>query len=480
GGSDGVRLWEQTMLIARDGREVPVSESASPVRDENGVETGIVILFRDATVHQQAEETLRTSEEWYRRIVDTAHEGIWVLDAQAGTQYVNWRMAEMLGYSVDELQGRTLFEFVHAEEQAGVQRLLERLKHGVNGQRDLRLCRKDGTDLWGSATASAILNERGELAGVLAMVTDVTERKRLEEALLERAEELMEAGQRKDEFLAMLAHELRNPLGALRNALQVLHTPQANPSSRARALGVMERQVQHQVRMVDDLLDVSRITRGRVELRLEAVDLVKLVSQTLEDYRGQVERAGLQLRAHLPEEPVRVSGDRTRLAQVVGNLVHNAVKFSRAGDRIEVTLGVEAEAPLPVTLRVRDTGIGIEAETLARVFEPFVQADRSLDRSRGGLGLGLALVRGLMELHGGEVRASSAGLGRGSEFVIRLPLLAQEESAVPGPAALPGAREFEAAGPRQVLIIEDNQDAAETLRDLLELSGHAVRLAHSG
>jgi PAS domain S-box-containing protein len=482
---EGVRLWEHTVLLARDGREVPISASASPIRDDQGIDRGMVILFRDATAHQLAQETLRTSEEWYRRIVDTAHEGIWVLDAQARTQYVNWRMAEMLGYSVDEIQGRALFDFVHMEEEPGARRLLDRLKNGINGQRDLRFSRKDDTELWVSTSASAILNDRGEYVGALAMVTDVSERRRLEEELRLWAEELTEAGRRKDEFLAMLAHELRNPLGAIRNALQVLHTPQANPSARARAMDVVERQVAHQARMVDDLLDVSRITRGRVELRPDLLDVARLARDTAEDYRAQVERASLELRVSLPEQPVLVTGDRTRLAQVIGNLLHNAVKFSNSGGAIEVSVATSAPGETDgmvsgwAEIRIRDNGIGIDGATLARVFEPFVQADRSLDRSRGGLGLGLALVKGLVELHGGRVSAASPGHGRGSVFEIRLPVA--EASPLPAANPAPSTLNPQHSTPtRRVLVIEDNLDAAETLGDLLEMAGHEVRLAHSG
>jgi CheY-like chemotaxis protein len=235
---------------------------------------------------------------------------------------------------------------------------------------------------------------------------------------------------------------------------------------------MIDRQVSHLVRLVDDLLDVSRITRGKVLLRKERLDLGELVRSVVEDHRALLESTGLKLFADLPDEPVWVTGDPTRLSQVVGNLLQNANKFTDAGGRVTVRLAAEPGGG--AALAVRDTGIGMGPDILARLFEPFSQADRSLDRSRGGLGLGLALVKGLVGLHGGSVQASSPGVGKGSEFLIRLPTSATPERGVPAARPDAGGRGL------RVLIIEDNHDAAESLRLVLELAGHRVVVAHAG
>jgi two-component system CheB/CheR fusion protein len=300
--------------------------------------------------------------------------------------------------------------------------------------------------------------------GVVMTFVDITDRKLWEETL-------DQAAQRKDEFLAMLGHELRNPLAPIRNCLQVLAMPNASEAQVERARATIERQVHHLTRLVDDLLDVSRISQGKILLRKEHLDLVALVRSTLEDHRGALVAAGLDLDVSLPEQPLWVSGDPTRLAQAVGNVLHNAGKFTDRGGRVAVLLGKEGSEAV---LAVRDTGIGIEPEVLTQLFEPFSQAPPGLDRSRGGLGLGLALVRRLVALHGGLVEAASEGLGRGAEVRLRLPLDESQPAAAPAPAA-PAERRA-----RRCLIIEDNLDAAESMALLLQLEGHAVELAADG
>jgi signal transduction histidine kinase len=331
-----------------------------------------------------------------------------------------------------------------------------------------------------------------------------------EQAAMARADALAEADRRKDEFLAMLGHELRNPLGVLSNALRLLRLAPADGPVRQQALEVAERQVAHQTRLVDDLLDVSRITLGKIPLQREWLDLAWLVRHAVEDHRAALEAAGLAVHLELPAEPLWVAGDRTRLLQVVGNLLSNALKFTERGGQVAVQVRTAADRPptapvesegssrlasrgdacvaptdLPhidavggrrsAVLTVRDTGVGIDPSMLPRIFESFVQADRSLDRSRGGLGLGLALVKGLAELHGGQVRVESAGLGRGATFTVRLPLAADG-----GPHVEQDGPPAAQSTPRRILVIEDNQDAAETLRDILELVGHTVEIAFSG
>jgi signal transduction histidine kinase len=319
------------------------------------------------------------------------------------------------------------------------------------------------------------------------------ERQRLTTELTDRAARLAEADRRKDEFLAMLAHELRNPLGASSNALHLIRRLERNDPALHRAVSVLERQVQHQVRIVDDLLDVSRITRGRIQLHRTRLELVSLLHLIVEDHRHALEQAGLRLMLELPTEPVWVFGDATRLEQVVGNLLTNAAKFTDPGGQVHVDLRIadcglrnEVSDPLPrhysatrnpqsAFVTIRDTGIGIESRNLPHVFEAFAQADRSLDRSRGGLGLGLALVKGLIEMHGGTVRAESAGLGQGATFTFTLPLEYQRPAAHPESVSRPRI-----SVTQRILVVEDNADAADSLKELLELSGHQVATAMTG
>jgi CheY-like chemotaxis protein len=285
---------------------------------------------------------------------------------------------------------------------------------------------------------------------------------------------LREADRRKDEFLAMLAHELRNPLAPIRNAVAVLRQigPISPPLQQARDM--IDRQVAHMARLVDDLLDVSRISRGKILLRKEPLDLAPLVRATAEDHRSLLESHGLALTAELTGESLWVVGDPTRLSQVLGNLLQNADKFTNPGGHVAVRLSRDPERDAAL-LTVEDSGIGMEPDILSRLFEPFSQADRSLDRSRGGLGLGLALVKGLVDLHGGEVEATSGGHASGSVFRVRLPLVPEAvASPSAGPAVSPPARAL------KILIVEDNRDAAESLAMLLELSGHQVEVAYTG
>jgi signal transduction histidine kinase/methanogenic corrinoid protein MtbC1 len=291
-----------------------------------------------------------------------------------------------------------------------------------------------------------------------------------------RADQLVEADRRKDEFLAVLGHELRNPLAAIHTTLHLLRTEANDPTSLEWPLGVLERQAQTIDRLVDDLLDVSRVRSGKVHLRRERLDLARLVEETIGDYRPTVEAAGLTLALQVPGRPVPVLGDPTRLTQMLGNLLKNASKFTDPGGRVTVRLAPDADAR-EASLSVQDTGIGIEPELLPRIFETYAQADRSLGRSQGGLGLGLSLVKGVAELHGGRVQAASAGPGRGAEFTVWLPLT--PDLPAPAAAAAPPP-DRPVMRPRRILVIEDNRDAARTWQRLLRRWGHEVEVADSG
>jgi signal transduction histidine kinase/ActR/RegA family two-component response regulator len=289
-----------------------------------------------------------------------------------------------------------------------------------------------------------------------------------------KVEALQEASRNKDHFLGMLSHELRNPLAPIRNSVHILDRVDPGSEQARRAREVLQRQVAHLARLVDDLLDVTRIERGKFEIHRADLDLSELVRRTVEDHRGLLQQRGIALDVATPE-PVHVAGDVVRIAQVIGNLLHNAAKFTDGGGRVTVSLSrIEDVAEI----RVRDTGVGMEAELARRVFEPFTQARQPLARPAGGLGLGLALVKGVVELHGGTVEARSAGPGRGSEFLIRLPASSApadegEAGRAPSPLQRRSAR-------RRVLVVEDNADAAESLADLLRTFRHDVQVARDG
>jgi PAS domain S-box-containing protein len=397
----------------------------------------------------------------------------WNLGAE---QLFGFTAEEMLDSDIERLIPDELVEELHGSFQ--------RLRSGeqIPRHETVRLCR-DGAEVPVSWTMSPIRDETGHVVGVVSFAYDISAR---QEAERQRAELLAlaesaraaaeEADRRKDEFLAMLAHELRNPLSATTQAFYVMERSQPGTPAFDRARAAAARQLQHQARLVNDLLDVSRITRGRIEMRQERLDLGRVIREALEDYRAVVETRGVTLTTELPSEVIAVTGDRTRLAQVLANLLDNAVRFTPPGGTVLVRLAFDSGEGA-VRVSVRDSGAGIEAGLLPRVFEAFTQGDRTLERTDSGLGLGLALVKGIVERHGGSVRAESDGAGCGAEISFTLPV--QEE-----PPALqtsvPPSDVAQAGESRRLLIVEDNLDAAQTLADLLAMFGYQIELAHSG
>jgi two-component system CheB/CheR fusion protein len=318
------------------------------------------------------------------------------------------------------------------------------------------------------------------VTGTIQMPRETRSDKQAEEVIRDlqrRIDELAGAERRKDQFLAMLAHELRNPLAPIRNAVELMRQVETGDPSFQPAREMVERQVKHLARLVDDLLDVSRINQGSIRLRKEVVDLGTIVQRAVEATRALIDSRGHELKVDLPTDRVRLEADPTRLEQVIANLLNNAAKYTMPGGQIRVQAAQDGNEAV---VRVRDNGIGVPPDVLDRVFEPFVQSEGSLARSEGGLGIGLTLVRSLVEMHGGSVEAHSPGLGQGSEFVVRLParVPAEKPTAIPG---IPPEIEtpYSARGLR-VLVVEDNLDAAESLAALLRLWGHDVRVVHDG
>ncbi|MGA7743260.1 MAG: response regulator [Polyangia bacterium] len=294
---------------------------------------------------------------------------------------------------------------------------------------------------------------------------------RQKQLLIEANAQLVEADRRKNEFLAVLSHELRNPLAPIKNSLYILDRAAPGGEQARRALGVIDRQATQLSNLVNDLLDVTRITRNKIRLQKQSLDLNQLVHRALEDNRSFFERNEVRLSCDLAATPVPINADATRVAQMVGNLLQNAAKFTSRGGHAHVSVAAEAGEAV---IRVVDNGVGMAPDTVARLFQPFMQADQSLDRSKGGLGLGLALIKGLVEMHGGSIQAQSGGLGKGAAFVVRLPLDTGAVLERPAPRVTPGRV------CRRVLIIEDNRDAAESLREALELGKHEVEVAYNG
>ncbi|MDR3636722.1 MAG: PAS domain S-box protein [Isosphaeraceae bacterium] len=474
----GEMFQAEVRLRDRDGRYRWHLIHSVPVRAPSGRVTRRLGTAIDIDDRVRTEEALRASEEEHRALYNQAATGIAEVDLSGRFLRANDRYCEIVGYPREDLLALRFQDITHPDDLARNLSMFERVAEELPQYTiEKRYVRKDGREVWARTAVSLIRDGAGKPARVAAIIEDVTERKRLEGELGRRMDELADADRRKDEFLAILAHELRNPLAPIRNALHLMRRPGGDEPERAMA----ERQVAHLVRLVDDLMDVSRISQGKIDLRTETVELQRIVTRAVETARAAIDARGLELSIALPAVPVRLKADPTRLEQVVDNLLTNAVKYTEPGGQIQVSLDREGEEAV---LRVRDTGIGIPADMLPRVFEMFVQVERRPERSQGGLGIGLGIVKSLVELHGGRVEALSAGRGQGSEFVVRLPIVAQEPLAPPeptdatddeGPIADVGLRR------RRVLVVDDNVDAANSLAKLLDrLYGQETRVAFDG
>jgi PAS domain S-box-containing protein len=415
---------------------------------------------------------LRESEQRYRAIVEQVKEfAIFMLDPQGRATSWNEGVKRVLGYSEIEFLGMDVPAKVFAPEDvaSGVpeRELQEAATKGAGGD-DRWKMRKDGTRFWASGITTALRDSAGHLIGFTKIVRDLTERKRAEEAL-------KRADRRKDEFIATLAHELRNPLAPIRNSLHLLRmSPSVDPAS-DRVYQMMERQVDHMVRLVDDLLEVSRITRGKIQLRRENVEIASVIRSAIETSTPAIEAAHHQLALSLPPQAIVVHGDAVRLAQVVANLLNNAAKYTNPHGQIWLSVRTENGQ---VLISVRDDGIGIPADMQPQIFEMFTQVDRSAQRSQGGLGIGLTLVRSLVEMHGGSVEAHSAGEGRGSEFIVKLPVVDPQPVALTSSPASPAGKSV--LSPQRVLVVDDNRDAATSLGMLLKYLGADVQVVHDG
>jgi PAS domain S-box-containing protein len=435
------------------------------------------VLFLEITERKLAQlEAARTAER-YRTLFASIDEGFCILEVlfEAG-QPVDYRFLEVnpafeRQSGLTNAAGRTIRELVPDIEAD----YIETYGRVAVGREPIRFeSRAEALGRWFDAFAFPVGEPHEHRVGLL--FTDITERKSAQQALIEREFQLREADARNDEFLATMAHELRNPLAPLRNGLAILSHADAHSHAAVRARALMDRQLTHVVRLVDDLLDVSRVSRGKVELKKEPVLLQSLVDAALETSRPALDAAGHTLALDLPTQPLTLAADPVRMAQVLSNLLNNAAKYTPPGGH--VGLSARWADTGRIRIEITDDGVGIPQDMLAKVFDLFTQVGSAIDRSQGGLGIGLSLAKGLVELHGGTIAARSPGPGLGSTFCVELPVVRGAEAAPSPeraqPAPVPGA-----AG-RRILVVDDNVDAAETLRMLLELDGHEVQVAHTG
>ncbi len=425
---------------------------------------GIVL---DVTDRKRSERDAQVQRDRLDLVVNSVDVGLWYCDLPFDKLVWNAKVKEHFGLPADaEVTIDTFYERLHPDDRERTREAIGRsIRDRVGYDIEYRTVGLDGRERWVRAIGRTFYGPAGEPVSFDGVTVDVTGRVRQEQAL-------RDADRRKDEFLATLAHELRNPLAPIRTGLQVVRLSRDDPATADRVLGVMERQLGHMVHLIDDLLDVSRITRGRLRLRRERVELAAVVGTAVEASRPAVEAAGHRLGVALPPAPVWLDADPTRLTQVLANLLTNAAKYTDPGGDITLTARRDGAG---VAVAVRDTGIGLAAEHLPGLFEMFSQVAPAHDRAQGGLGIGLALVKGLVEMHGGTVEARSEGPGKGSEFVVRLPTA---DAAPAAPAAPEDAAPTRARC--RVLVADDNRDAADSLAMLLRLAGHEVHTAHDG
>jgi PAS domain S-box-containing protein len=469
------RFEDEDWRIRKDGSRFWANVAITAIRGADGRLRGFAKVTRDLTERRDAEEKLRESEQRLRLLVESIEDyAIFMLDPEGNVSTWNTGAQRIKQYTAAEIIGRH-FSIFYPEEpvlSGHPGRELQIASTEGRYEEEGWRVRKDGSQFWANVVISAVRDQRQRLVGFAKVTRDLTERKKAqqEQALRIAAEQ---ANRAKDEFLAMLGHELRNPLAPALTALQLLKLRGDMRSSREQE--IIERQLRHMVRLVDDLLDIARIARGNLELRKDLVDMREVIARAIELASPLIEERRHQLDVTAPAEFVGVQGDVVRLAQTIANLLTNAAKYTDPGGRIHVVSWVDGNQ---VITEVRDNGAGIDLALLPHVFDTFVQAPQTMDRAAGGLGIGLALVRSFVRLHGGSVDARSAGPGKGSSFRVTLPVAR-------GPHAVDDERRdrpvlrLPAGGARRVLIVDDNVDLLESTAELLRLLGHEVRAAGS-
>ncbi len=459
-----------TVHQRHDGVALDVESTVSLLRDAAGRVTGSLRVIRDVSERVRAEATLRESQARLQFTLDAARVGEWEVDLATDVARHSMRHDRCFGYTAPAPRWgiQVMLGHVHPDDRPLVSSVLERaIARHEDYHFECRVVWPDGSVHWIEAHGN-LYGQVGTPRRMLGIVVDITERKRAAEAL-------HHADRRKDEFLATLAHELRNPLAPIRHSLETIRLSN-DWAVRDKARHVIERQLRQLVHLVDDLMDISRISRGKLALRRERTDLATILQAAIETSRPQVEAGQHRLSVRLPPAGVlRVDADVTRLSQVVANLLDNAAKYTPEGGHIDLQAWRDGDWGV---VSVRDTGVGLPADALPRVFEMFAQVNRTLARAQGGLGVGLALVRRLVEMHGGTVEADSPGVGQGCRFTVRVPLTPDSLPAPPVAAPQPSP----AAGEDglRVMVVDDNVDSADSLSQLLQLLGYRTAVAHDG
>jgi PAS domain S-box-containing protein len=445
---------------------------AATVRDAEGQVTGAVVAQMDLTEHHRMEAELRQEEAKFRTITDAMPQMVWSCRADGWHDYFNEQWHAFTGRVPGAAQGHGWDELVHPDDRERTRASWQEcLASGAGYEHEHRLRHQSGEYRWVLARALPVRDAQGRLLRWMGTCTDIHEQKLSQVALQQSEESLRQGDRRKDEFLAMLAHELRNPLAPISTASELLRLSIDDPKRVAKASNIISRQVRHMTDLVNDLLDVSRVTRGLVKLSPATLDLRDAARAAIEQVRPLLESRGHGLTVEVGTEPLWVRADRTRVIQIISNILANAAKYTLDGGQIALRAGFEGDR---ILVEVEDNGTGIDARLLPHIFDLFTQAERTPDRSQGGLGIGLALVKSLVTLHGGEVAVRSEGKGWGSVFSLRFPRGAE-------PPDLPratGAVAPAALKAQRIVVVDDNQDAAQTLSSLLQAHGHDVRTFH--
>jgi PAS domain S-box-containing protein len=458
-------LRREKRYLHEDGTAVWVELHRFSVPDVAGKPAFTVGIVEGITERKETETALRRREARFRALMNNAPVLIWVTGLD-GMEYVNQAYLEFLGVESHEVLGNAWTYFLHPDDRDGFAAAYDEAVRSMQPfERQFRFRRADGEYRWMMSVALPQFGAAGKFAGYTGATFDIS-------ALKEAELSLRTADQRKDEFIAMMAHELRNPLAPISNIVQMMRTQELDPKTSAWAHDVLDRQLRNVGRMVNDLLDVSRIRQGKIQLHRERVALHDVVNRSVDALRSTIDAGQKQVAIEIPAAPIVLFADPVRLEQIFGNLINNAVKFTPQGGHIWVA-ATDGDGG-DVSVSIRDDGDGIAADVLSRVFDLFMQGNASLDRAQGGLGIGLTLVRGLVELHGGTIEVKSDGPGRGSEFIVRLPV--QDGAAHAEPPQRPVAR----SGPQRILVVDDNVDAANALAALLRQDKHTVTVAHTG